>query len=383
MRLLRVLTMGLSGTLCAALLLGAGAADAQTRTLRNTQAPAELPPASFDAPQYVDSRGCVFIRVGVGGATRWVPRVNRDRSVVCGQAPSARPSAVAAAPVAEPAPAPVATAAAPAPTPTVTATEPVIRRTPAVAAPREIAAPAPARVAPAPAPARVAAPVRPRTAPRPAPPAVVAPRATALAIPPGCGATELSARYLRNTPACAAALAGRAGSAPAARAVAAPTVATQPAQPRRTVRRAGAPVPVVVTPPASAVRVNPAAPSPRRARGQVVVPATTGCTGATELSTRYLRGATRCGSGARDSSSLEVAPGVTTASTRGQRVVIVPAARTTFDVSHPPAGYRAAFDDGRLNPARGPRTLEGDYQSQAIWTNETPRRLRSVIYVTR
>jgi len=38
------------------------------------------------------------------------------------------------------------------------------------------------------------------------------------------------------------------------------------------------------------------------------------------------------------------------------------------------AGYAAAFDDGRLNPFRGPRTAEGDMQQGMIWTNEVPSR---------
>lgn len=367
----RHLMMGLAT--CALLAVGT-VAEAQ-RTVRNTPGPAEMPPASYTAAQYVDSRGCVFIRAGVGGATRWVPRVNRDRTVVCGQ-PASRPATVAAVPTQRP------TAA-----PTVQVAEPVIARLPAAAAPREIVELAP-RVAPAPPVTNATAPRRQvvRAAPRPIPQRVAtAPRRTALPVPPGCGASDLSARYLRNTPACAAALRGRAASAPNVTATAAPTVSTEPATPRRAMRRA--PVAVAVTPPAGALRVNPAAPSPNRASGPA--PATRGCSGASDLSSRYLRNATRCGGDGSWSvlqrSSVD-APGraITTVSTRtAPRTVLVPAARTTFDVTTPPPGYRAAFDDGRLNPNRGPRTLEGDFQSQAIWTNETPRRLRSVILVQR
>ncbi|WP_139176604.1 hypothetical protein [Jannaschia faecimaris] len=376
--IVRNLMIGL-GT-CALLAVGS-TAEAQ-RTVRNTPGPAETPPASYTAAQYVDSRGCVFVRAGFDGVTRWVPRVNRDRTVVCGQ-PASRPRATdAAAASAQPA----ATS-----TTTVQAAEPVIRRDPAPATSRVIM-----EAAPRPKPAQGAAtatgsrqvarsprPSRP-TAPRPMHQAVtVAPGRTALPLPAGCGASDLSARYLRNTPACIAALQARSGSAPSAIEVIAPQVATAPATPRRASRMQRAPTVIAVVPNPNAVRVNPAAPSPNRASG----PATVGCRGASDLSARYLRAATQCGGDRNWSlaprSSLE-AEGITTAASRNTgQTVLVPAARSTFDPTTPPSGYRAAFDDGRLNPNRGPRTLEGDYQSQAVWTNETPRRLRGVILVER
>lgn len=57
--------------------------------------PAEMPSASFKGSQYVDSRGCVFIRAGVGKRSTWVPRVSRNRKPICN-------SAVRIAPAPEP-----------------------------------------------------------------------------------------------------------------------------------------------------------------------------------------------------------------------------------------------------------------------------------------
>jgi len=69
-----------------------GAAGA--KTIQTDDGPAELPPTSFKGTQYVDSKGCVYIRAGYGTRISWVPRVNRKRQVIC--SPNNKPSLNAA-----------------------------------------------------------------------------------------------------------------------------------------------------------------------------------------------------------------------------------------------------------------------------------------------
>ena len=42
-----------------------------------------------------------------------------------------------------------------------------------------------------------------------------------------------------------------------------------------------------------------------------------------------------------------------------------------------PPGYKAAWDDGRLNPYAGAQTLDGALQTAQIWTQTTPRELKT------
>ena len=59
--------------------------------------PAETPPLTYQGREYVDSKGCMFIRAGVDGNVVWVPRVDSNRELVCGFTPTFSPTELAAA----------------------------------------------------------------------------------------------------------------------------------------------------------------------------------------------------------------------------------------------------------------------------------------------
>jgi hypothetical protein len=106
------------------------------------QAPANLPPASFDGREFVDTAGCTFLRSTFGGQVTWVPRFGPDRQPICGQSPTefaaAQPDPTPP-PAVQPVMQPAGSVARPAPTP-----QPVV-----APAPRQNAARAPAaRTAP-------------------------------------------------------------------------------------------------------------------------------------------------------------------------------------------------------------------------------------------
>ena len=75
----------------AILVVALGGLQIAAQPLTQADGPKELPPDGYMGNQYVDSAGCVFIRAGVGGQTTWVPRVNRERKLVCGYDPTFAP----------------------------------------------------------------------------------------------------------------------------------------------------------------------------------------------------------------------------------------------------------------------------------------------------
>lgn len=85
----KILRMALFG-----LVLTCGLAQAQS--IAQLGGPLNLPPAGFTGEQFVDNRGCLFLRAGFGGAVNWVPRVNRDHAPLCGYPPTFGAAVIAA-----------------------------------------------------------------------------------------------------------------------------------------------------------------------------------------------------------------------------------------------------------------------------------------------
>lgn len=350
MKLTRVIAIGVIVSS-----LGVGAATAQS--ISSNEIPAEFPPRDFKGKQFVDSRGCVYIRAGVDGATTWVPRVTRERKVICGfkptfskaqtttnaapkldkdvvqiqpAAPEAGAPAVAVAPKAV---APAAAATTTARTTSSTATNAT------KAAPRTVKVPKQAKGAPlytTPTAARPTTTTAKKATTRP-----VAPAATAAAptvIQPAPVAPKTTTTTVRRT----------SKQAPRAAGVVSPC-------------REG-----VTSWRGSAVRCGPQALSP-------VTPGT-GRPTAQPPQMRF------------DQNSSLRRPPVGTVVKVGEvapDVRVVP--RHVYEANHDshvlavvPEGYRRAFDDGRLNERRAEMTLGGQAQMEQIWTNTLPRQLVGV-----
>ena len=105
-----MLSKGFAGAMLATAL---SATIAGAQSIAQLGGPANLPPAGFTGQQFIDARGCVFLKAGFGNGTNWVPRVDRTHKPLCGFPPSFG-TQVAAALQADMAPEAAAAAAQPA-----------------------------------------------------------------------------------------------------------------------------------------------------------------------------------------------------------------------------------------------------------------------------
>ncbi|WP_243612211.1 SPOR domain-containing protein [Shimia aestuarii] len=303
--------------------LGLGAA-VEAQSLKNVDQPNEFPPASYKARQYVDSKGCVYIRAGVDGSVTWVPRMSRDRKVLCGF----KPTQVAGASKQQAAPRLDKNVV------TLKAAKPE------QGAPKETAAPVTtARAKPTAAPTpRPAAPAKPRAV-------AIAPAKPAKAMKP---ATKPTAKPAKTV------------SAPATK------------KPRRDLgqvpRRAGVASPCRAgagTYRGMAVRCGP----------QSELPYTPG-TGNPTATAPVIK------IDRRGSSYQGAVPGqVVREGEVGPDVRVVPRhiyenRKYAMVQVEPPEGYVRVFEDGRLNPHRGEQTFGGKARMDQIWHAGVPHELR-------
>ncbi|NPD14580.1 SPOR domain-containing protein [Xinfangfangia sp. D13-10-4-6] len=284
--------------------------------------PAELPPSGYNGQQYVDSRGCVFLRAGHGGRQTWVPRVSRDRKQLCGFAPSGR-----AVETAESAPAVVV--------PPVAATTPARTQ----AGPTSFGQ----------AQGNSAAKSRPG-APLPLPGPMQSAYDRAGGRPAGSG--TIVTRGQMPAPAIAAAAPRVAAPAPGPTRAAAAAAASSNGY--RIACPASAPVP-------QRFRVEDGGTRTLCTRGDGTL------AGATFP--RLVEGRLAGRDIGPDSWS-----GVATSTTTGQRITVQPRYATARQdmIPTPPPGYKLAWDDDRLNPNRGKQTTKGIADQEKIWSRTSP-----------
>jgi hypothetical protein len=356
--------------------LGVSGLSART-ALSNADEPAEFPPASYKALQYVDSTGCAYVRSGYSGHVTWVPRVTRDRKVLCGFVPSLTSAQTKLAVI----PDPVAPKGVNAPLATVAST---------TTAPAKVAAKATQPSYDVAAPVKIAQPtLRSNAQIRPAAIAKAAPikmpkakLADAEIVGKTCGTNALgqSLRCTASSTQPADYILKRLPAGLTVRkADGGMLTTTEPTLVRVAIKRPkSAPVAAAAVLP---LPITVAAPI-TKSRVMASVPAAPQCNGLSGNAAQYMRTSTklavRCAPQAVHPSTYlqrknqqlaqAYATGPETARS-GREYGLVSAAPVPVRI---PEGYQREFDDGRLNPNRGPRTLAGDYQQAQVWTNTVP-----------
>lgn len=287
--------------------------------------PAELPPAGFAGEQYVDSRGCVFVRAGHGGTVNWVARIDRARKPLCGQTPSVARMAAARRELALP------VEAVPPPPVVVRAPAPVVRgRVPAAAY-----APPAAVGYGAPTPLRPVAPVAPQ---------------------PGRLAQVYDDGYLHGwyrsiDPAYRNDL--NPNGTPARRGVTTPTTGGHPPLLRR---ERGCPAD------APFGRIYPLA------DGRNIMLCSNKEHNLRGISDAQLNRY----SDARGAGSAPVVIGVPAPAPSGAVRMVRGASYVPVEAVSPPPGYKAAWRDDRLNPHRA-GTVAGHQQMMQLWNDKVPQ----------
>ena len=360
----------------AAMVAMLGAAGAQAQSLRNADEPAEFPPASFKGSQYVDSRGCIYVRAGQGGAVQWIPRVSRTRKVLCGFKPSLAQAEqklpVIPDPVApeEPTTVVAATPVAPKPAP-----QQAVAEKPAAVAAASAAATAKPRPNPfaidytpveaAPKPSRLVAKAPAQPAPKPISSyagKTVGERGCVADASGGVNCAGGQSYVLKRVPAGVT-----------IRTANGETLTTDtPTLVRVAVKSAPAPAPVAVPTPvpaaAQSIEYTPyAATAPQYA-------AALDCAALGAATAAYMRSSrgfdVRCGPQAEH-------PSAYARSGYAPAQVARVSTKMNYAIPHPqkihvPKGYRPAWSDGRINPYRGAPSYAGDQQQGMLWTQTSP-----------
>jgi hypothetical protein len=355
-----------------------GIHQSDARSLYNAEQPAEYPPLSYKGTQYVDSRGCVYVRAGDGAAVHWVPRVTRSRDVLCGFKPTFANVEEHLPVIPDPAPTQVANAPVQTAPVKPVATAPMVQvgtatsAAPATTKPTEAPMPtvASALIAPA-------APVQKTAAKQPALPPLEALAGKAVG-ERGCVASERNGQMLCSTGDVDYILKRLPAGVTVRTADGGRMTTTEPTLVRVPVKRAPVTPVAPVQPPVMLATAPVAVPQ--------AVPATVmtdACASLLGSDAQYMqtsgRYAVRCGPQAESPSGyVQVRAQARLSAYNSNRTEVARAAGVeVYALPVPvtgalPEGYARAWTDGRLNPNRGPLTARGDLQMAQVWTQTVP-----------